>query len=83
MFLIVEICNENKLNIEIKLHVCIWYMCKYRKSSFKFSERIMHIKKSTPNFIVLLKFARLPLRIVRKERILKYWIKWLYFEIIV
>jgi hypothetical protein len=45
------------------------------KVHLEFCKRIMHIKKSTPSFIVFSKLGRLPLNSVRKERILKYWVK--------
>jgi hypothetical protein len=41
----------------------------------------MRIKKSTPSFIVFSELERLPLNIVRKENILKYWVKLLETDI--
>jgi hypothetical protein len=42
---------------------------------YQFCKRILHVKKSTTNAAVLGELGRVPMYIVRKERIVKYWLK--------
>jgi hypothetical protein len=42
---------------------------------FQFCKRILHVHKSTTNVAILGELGRTPSSIIRKERILKYWIQ--------
>jgi hypothetical protein len=42
---------------------------------YQFCKRILHVKTSTTNAAVLGELGRMPMYIVRKERIVKYWLK--------
>ena len=91
MFKILKLCNDNYLNIETKLHVfdtIVASVLNYgaevwgfhpgngiEKGHTRFCKMILKVKNSTPNLMVYMELGRLPLHIIRKLRILKYWVK--------
>jgi len=47
----------------------------YWKNTYScFCKRILHVKKCTPSYMVYNELGRLPLQIVRKIKIVRYWL---------
>jgi hypothetical protein len=88
---ILRLCNNLSLNKETKLAVfdtyvlsVLLYGCEVwgfhpandiEKVHMDFCKRILNVKKTTINVVVLSELGRLPLHIIRKIRIVKYWLK--------
>ena len=91
MWHILSICNRLSLNMETKLHVFDTYVssvlnygCEVwgfhpahdiEKVHMNFCKRILNVKRSATNVVILSELGRTPLCIDRKIRILKYWLK--------
>lgn len=96
MFGILKLCNEIYLNIEIKLSIFDIYVFSVFNYGFEiwgfyfgdeiervyinFCKRILKVKKCTLNFMVYLELGRLFMSIIRKLRIIKYWLKLIKIE---
>lgn len=91
MFGILKLCNETYLNIETKLSIFDTYVSsvlnygseiwgfhsgdEIERVHTNFCKRILKVKKCTSNFMVYSELGRLPMSIIRKLRIIKYWLK--------
>ena len=91
LFAITNVCKKNYFNVETQLHVFDTYVCSIlnygaevwgfhkapdiEKIHLNFCKRLLGVKKSTANFMVYQELGRLPLGIIRKFRIFKYWLK--------
>ena len=91
VFGITKVCNENYLNTESKLSVFDTYVSSvlnYGSEIWgfhnakdietvhtKYCKQILKVKRNTPNFMVYCELGRLPMIVIRKLRIIKYWVK--------